>query len=91
MLKQKKVKDKNIQKINENLLDSFLIRKADESLAGFGKDVWKIYCSTTLKLVCYINSEHKLYFPCTIEYKHLEMLIEFIKSYNLGNIKNEAV
>ena len=91
MLKQKKSNDKNVQKIDDIILNSFLIRKGDESLAGFGTDVWKVYCAGDLKLVCYLNSEKQLYFPAPISYDNLSMLTKFIESYNLGNIVSKAV
>ncbi len=91
MLKQKKSNNKNVQKIDNNLLNSFLIRKGDESLAGFGVDVWKIYCAGNLKLVCYVNADRQLYFPSPVDYENLDLLLKFIEAYNLGNIINKAV
>lgn len=72
-------------------LDSFIIKKCDDSIAGFGTNVWKVMCAGTLKLACYVNENQQIYLPTPIKFQELQLLIAFIKEYNLGNVCSEAV
>jgi hypothetical protein len=84
----KAIKDKVIF---SNVSDPFIIKKCDNSIAGFGQNVWRVIDIETLKLVCYINDDKNIYLPSPISFESIHNLMKFIQDYNLAKVCSKVV